>query len=116
MPTDKTRKSYLDGFKLRQAIERDISSARRLEVDERESAGHVTCSEAWEILWRYDASHRGDEEEEHARYPDSRDPSAHDEIRMAAFIDRVELLERTMRELASDVTEALELVGAEETD
>ena len=66
-----------------------------------QKAGHVTCAEAKQILSRYNASHFRNHEKERARYSIPANPKRDDDIRLGAFIARVERLEGIARELVA---------------
>lgn len=67
-----------------------------------ERAGHVSCKEAYEIAGRYNASHFGSHRDmgECARYTIPADPRRDDDIRLDAFVARVEMMERDAELLA----------------
>ena len=58
--------------------------------DDHIAAGHVTVSEAKEILSRFNASHFRIVDRERARYTIPADPRRDDDIRMSRFIAQVE--------------------------
>jgi hypothetical protein len=72
------------------------------EDDVSKAAGFVSCAEARDILTRFNASHwRGKGGVgETARYTIPADPKRDDDIRMGAFIDRAERMERDIELLA----------------
>lgn len=73
-----------------------------------------TVSEAREILRRFCASHFGRHDQEHARASIPADPRRDDDIRMAAFIDRVERLEAVLANAKTLLCEKYEFEAAAE--
>lgn len=69
--------------------------------EDQQRAGHVGVEEAKEILSRFNASHFGHRDKDHARYTIPADPRRDDDIRLSRFIAQYALLE----ELAENIAE-----------